>query len=93
MLRQHIIPSIKAAGPGVGPIGPLHEAVNTLKHALAAIHGAESDAARASLARTLRLETMVSVRAVCDEAEAVCPAALWTLATYKELQFMDQNVE
>ena len=42
---------------------------------------------------TLRLETMISIRETCDAAEAECPANLWTLATYKELQFIDAHVE
>jgi glutamine synthetase len=33
---------------------------------------------------------MIDVRKVCTEAERVCPANLWTLATYKELLFIDQ---
>jgi glutamine synthetase len=43
----------------------------------------------ADMARTLRLETMMSVRAIVDEVEGVCPPANWTLATYEELLFMD----
>jgi glutamine synthetase len=39
----------------------------------------------------LRLETMIDIRAVCDAAEEVVPANLWTLATYKELLFLDQH--
>lgn len=38
-----------------------------------------------------RLEDMVEIRALCDEAEAVCPADLWTLATYQEMLFLDQT--
>ena len=37
----------------------------------------------------LRLETMMEVRKLVDEAEAVCPASMWTIATYKELLFVD----
>ena len=32
-----------------------------------------------------------SIREICDDAEAVVPAHLWTIATYKELQFIDQH--
>merc|ERR1711957_919846 len=32
-------------------------------------------------------------RAVCDEAEAHVPAELWTLATYKELLFLDSHLD
>jgi glutamine synthetase len=31
------------------------------------------------------------IRAVCDDAEEVVPAELWTLATYKELLFLDSH--
>ena len=86
MIRQHVIPSLKLAQ--VGPVDALVCAVSTLQSALAAIHASDSDATKAALARSLRLETMITIRETCDEAEAVCPASLWTLATYKELQFL-----
>jgi glutamine synthetase len=47
---------------------------------------------RARLARKLRLETMIEIRAHVDAAEGLVPPNLWTLATYKELLFMDQHV-
>ena len=34
---------------------------------------------------------MIAIRAICDEAEEVVPAAKWSLATYKELLFLDQH--
>ena len=37
----------------------------------------------------LRLDTMIDVRKVVDDVEAICPADKWTLATYKELLFVD----
>ena len=57
------------------------------------IHHAPDARKKADLARHLRLETMITIRETCDAAEAVCPAKMWTLATYKELQFLDQHVE
>ena len=90
MINQNIIPSVKAAG--VGPLSDLEGAVTTLKEAVAGIHGAESSLEAARLARTLRLETMIEIREVCDAAEEVVPADLWTLATYKELLFLDSHV-
>lgn len=90
MINQHIIPSVKSAG--VGPLPELESAVATVKAALAEIHGAESSYEKAQLARVLRLETMVDIRAICDAAEEVVPANLWTLATYKELLFLDSHV-
>lgn len=89
MLQQHIIPAVKEAG--VGPLADLQAAVPTLKTALHQIHDADTPYAKAQLARTLRLETMIAIREICDAAEEVCPAKLWTLATYKELLFLDSH--
>lgn len=91
MLNQHIIPSVKLAG--VGPLAELESAVSSLKAGIAEIHHAGSAYDKASLARVLRLETMIDVRAVCDAAEEVVPASLWSLATYKELLFLDSHSE
>merc|ERR1712085_164072 len=89
MINQHIVPSVKAAG--VGPLSDLQAAVGTLKSALAEIHAAEGSYKAAQFSRVLRLETMIDIRATCDAAEEVVPANLWTLATYKELLFLDQT--
>jgi glutamine synthetase len=89
MINQHIIPSVKAAG--IGPLSDLEAAVGTLKSEVAKVHAADSSYDKASVARVLRLETMIDIRAVCDAAEEVCPANLWTLATYKELLFLDSH--
>lgn len=89
MINQHIIPSVKAAG--VGPLSDLQASVDTLKVAIADIHNVESSYEKAQLSRVLRLETMIDIRAFCDAAEEVCPANLWTLATYKELLFLDSH--
>eukprot|EP01083_Nonionella_stella_P205707 748853_1 len=89
MIQQHIIPSVKAAG--IGPLSDLEAAIPTLKAAIAEIHGAENSYKAAQLSRVLRLETMIDIRAVCDGAEEVVPANLWTLATYQELLFLDST--
>jgi len=89
MINQHVIPSVKECG--VGPLDGLSAAVTTLKAAVAEIHAAESSIDKARLSRVLRLETMIDIRAVCDAAEEVVPAENWTLATYKELLFLDQH--
>ena len=65
--------------------------MSTLKSALSDIHHAGDDKTKAELARTLRLETMIKIRETCDAAEAVIPADKWTLATYKDLLFLDQT--
>lgn len=88
MVQQHVIPSCKEAGiTGYD----LDGVVSTLKKDLAAVHAESDEVKRGTLARTLRLETMVSLRAVVDEVEGICPAELWTLATYKDLMFLDQT--
>jgi len=89
MLNQHILPSMKAAG--IGPVAELQACIPTLKEAMAEIHAAETAYEKATLARVLRLETMVEMREICDAAEEVCPDSLWTLATYKELLFLDSH--
>uniref|UniRef100_A0A7R9WJK4 GS catalytic domain-containing protein n=1 Tax=Pseudictyota dubia TaxID=2749911 RepID=A0A7R9WJK4_9STRA len=91
MINQHIIPSCKKSG--VGNVSDLESAVKTIKDAMAGIHGAETSYAKAQLARVLRLETMVDIRAVCDAIEEVVPASDWTLATYKELLFLDSHMD
>mmetsp|Transcript_17045 Transcript_17045/g.20813 ORF Transcript_17045/g.20813 Transcript_17045/m.20813 type:complete len:719 (+) Transcript_17045:71-2227(+) len=90
MINQHIIPSVKAAG--IGPLAELEAAVVTVSEGVAGVHAAETSYEKAQLARVLRLETMIDVREVCDAAETVVPANLWTLATYKELLFLDSHV-
>mmetsp|Transcript_60321 Transcript_60321/g.127735 ORF Transcript_60321/g.127735 Transcript_60321/m.127735 type:complete len:771 (-) Transcript_60321:107-2419(-) len=90
MINQHVIPSVKAAGM-VDYVPKLETGVGKLKDGLAGVHHAPDEETGARLARTLRLETMIDVRKVCDEAEGKCPAYLWSLATYKDLFFIDQN--
>jgi glutamine synthetase len=89
MINQHIIPSVKSAG--VGPLAELEAAVTTLKTGIASMHAAGSAYETASLGRVLRLETMIDIRESCDAAEEVVPAGMWTLATYKELLFLDSH--
>ena len=87
MIKAHVIPAVKAAE--LGPLADLEAAVPQLEAGLAAVHAAEDPAEKAKLARELRLETMIDVRTICDDAEGVVPAEQWTLATYNELLFMD----
>mmetsp|Transcript_30682 Transcript_30682/g.42876 ORF Transcript_30682/g.42876 Transcript_30682/m.42876 type:complete len:708 (+) Transcript_30682:3-2126(+) len=89
MLNQHVIPAVKAAEGK--QLRDLQAAVGTIKHALAAVHAEEDEQKKGNLARTLRLETMVAIRDVVDEAEGETPANLWTLPTYKDLLFLDHN--
>jgi len=89
MINQHVIPSVKEAG--VGPLDKLTAAVSTLKAAITEIHSVETPMNKAELARVLRLDTMIDIRGICDIAEEVVPAENWTLATYKELLFLDSH--
>jgi len=91
LLNQYIIPAVKRAE--VGPLKQLGEMVKTLEAAVAEIHAANTPYEKAKLARVLRLETMMDMRATCDEAETVVPADLWPLATYKELLFLDSHTD
>eukprot|EP00747_Dinoflagellata_sp_TGD_P160048 gnl/TRDRNA2_/TRDRNA2_177940_c0_seq4.p1 gnl/TRDRNA2_/TRDRNA2_177940_c0~~gnl/TRDRNA2_/TRDRNA2_177940_c0_seq4.p1 ORF type:complete len:784 (-),score=167.94 gnl/TRDRNA2_/TRDRNA2_177940_c0_seq4:86-2437(-) len=87
LINQHVIPSVKKAN--MGDLAGLEQGVVTIQKALAEIAACPDEKAKATLARTLRLETMVNIRAICDAAEAVVPAELWTLATYKDLLFLE----
>jgi len=72
-------------------VGPVLIGAEKVLGALKEVHSAPNLAKGAALARTLRLETMVEVRKLCDDLENKVPAELWTLATYKELLFMDTH--
>eukprot|EP01040_Poterioochromonas_malhamensis_P006851 gene6851-7387_t len=89
ILNQYIIPAVKVAG--VGSVRDLDGAVATLKRSVDEIHHASDEVAKAELARILRLETMVNIRELVDGTEAIVPAHLWPIATYKELLFLDQQ--
>jgi len=88
MIIQHCVPSAKAAGIDAGA---MQKGAADLKAALAGIHAAADNFEAAKLCRVLRLETMVEVRKIVDAVEAECPANLWTIATYKELLFIDSG--
>jgi glutamine synthetase len=89
MMLQHVIPAVRAAG--VGNLTELENQVSILQNAWVKTEHTEDLYDKAVAARVLRLETMVTARAHCDAAEAVVPSHLWTLATYKELLFIDQH--
>ena len=75
----------------VAVVAEEEELLEALEGGLAGVHAAEDPADKAKLARVLRLETMVNVRSLCDKAEAVCPAKLWSLPTYTDLLFLDAS--
>eukprot|EP01032_Pedospumella_encystans_P017129 gene17129-19528_t len=91
MLQQHVIPSVRNTKTTHPMLPELMACVMTVKDALQELHTTEVSAERADKARVLRLETMVKVREIVDAAEAVVPADLWTLATYKDLLFLDHT--
>ena len=82
MIVQHVIPSLKKAELPLDGV-KVNDAVKSVVDGLHGLHKADDVATKATLARVLRLETMVAARKIVDEAEAVCPESLWTLATYK----------
>jgi glutamine synthetase len=88
MINQHIIPSCVSAKL---PTAELEAGVKSVQTGLESMHGSADEEAKATAARVLRLETMEAVRAVCDKAEEMVPAELWTIATYKDLLFLDAN--
>jgi len=89
MINQYIIPAVKKAG--VGPLAELMCDTQTLRLAISSLHDAETSYDKAKLARVLRLETMVDIRERCDLAESLVPNNLWSLATYRELLFLDSH--
>ena len=89
MIHQHVIPSLKAAGM---PTAEVEAAAQKVKDALHDVEALDGDAfAAATAARALRLGTMQEARRVVDEAEGRCPERLWTLASMKELLFLDTH--
>lgn len=89
MIQQHIIPAMKTVV--FIEYKELTDSVSTLREALDFIEHTDDLVKKAQAARILRLETMISIRTYCDKAEAVCPANLWTLPTYKDLLFLDSH--
>jgi len=81
MVTQHVIPSLKAAEMA-DQVAAVTAAAKKVADGLHAIHTADDTAAKATMARALRLETMIEARKVIDAAEAKCPEnlcvpALW----------------
>jgi glutamine synthetase len=90
MLHQHIIPDVKKADMA-DQVPALTAAAKKVKEGLAGVHSAADSAAAAKAARVLRLETMIEARKTVDAIEAMCPAEHWSLATYKDLLFLDSQ--
>mmetsp|Transcript_40131 Transcript_40131/g.99328 ORF Transcript_40131/g.99328 Transcript_40131/m.99328 type:complete len:722 (+) Transcript_40131:67-2232(+) len=90
MINQYVIPSLKAGGMDA-LVGPIAAGAASVTEAVAAVHHTEDVFEGAKLCRVLRLETMIALRKLVDDAEGVCPANCWSLATYKELLFVDSG--
>jgi glutamine synthetase len=88
MVTQSIVPVLKKEGI---PEKAVVDSCKAVSDKLADLHKADDDCKKAELCRDLRLTTMIACRKACDEAEALCPAASWPFATYRELLFLDQN--
>lgn len=95
MINQNVVPAVKDSELGASLttdiLTDLTKSVSTIKESLGKIHRESDPYEAAKLARILRLETMVEIREICDTCEGLVPADLWTIATYKELLFLDQN--
>ena len=89
MMKQHVIPSAKNTGNLDHIVAELDAGVAKVQAGLDGMHHAIDEHTKAQQARVLRLETMEEARVACDMAEENVPADLWTLATYKELLFLD----
>uniref|UniRef100_A0A7S4K0C3 Glutamine synthetase C-terminal domain-containing protein n=1 Tax=Prymnesium polylepis TaxID=72548 RepID=A0A7S4K0C3_9EUKA len=89
MITRSCVPACKAAGLASSVSSGLEKGVKELEKALEAMEAADSPYATAKVARVARLETMEAVRKLCDGAEKLVPPALWPIASYKELLFLD----
>merc|ERR1719311_1902036 len=70
MIKQHVAPSALAAGLSGDDV---LKGADKILGALQDIHKAGDLSKGAALARTLRLETMVEVRKLCDDLESKVP--------------------
>jgi len=93
MIRQHVLPScLKAATLKIDAgTDKVKAGADEVVKQLHLMEKAEDGAPKARIARDLRMETMAKVRALCDDAESLVPPEMWTLATYKELLFLDSH--
>jgi glutamine synthetase len=88
MMLESVIPDAKKAS--LDPAG-LVAGVQTLKDGLAKVHAKKTTAEKAAECRVLRMDTMLEVRAVCDDIETNVPAEMWSMASYKEMLFLDTH--
>jgi len=86
MIKKQIVPAVNKAGQCTDG---LKKSAKAVQDGLSAVHHEGDAFKKAGIARTLRLETMMKAREVCDNAEAECPTDLWPMANYDELLFLD----
>jgi len=90
MVSRQCVPACKEAGL-TDSATKLTSGLADLKAALHTMEKADGSYATAQAARVARLETMEAVRETCDAAEALCPASVWPIASYKALLFLDSE--
>jgi len=88
MIKLQILPALKEGNIDTAGVS---KALDMVTKGLAGVHHEGDLFKKATLARALRLETMIEARTHVDAAEGECPANLWPLATYKEMLFLDAN--
>jgi glutamine synthetase len=88
MIKTAVIPSCKKAAVD---FATATAGVATLQEAWHKVEALDDLYAQASAARTLRLETMVAVRADIDTLEGEVPEEDWKLASYRDLLFLDTH--
>jgi len=88
MLKLNVIPSCKKAGVDFATAS---DGIASLEAAWHQIEGKSDLYEKARDARTLRLETMGAVRRDVDALEGEVPEADWSVASYRQLLFLDSH--
>jgi glutamine synthetase len=94
MINQNVIPSCLDSHDSIQnacPINELKLGMLNIKQHLNSIHKSNNIIDKSRIANTLRLDIMEKIRDLCDECEQIVPANKWTLATYKDLLFLDHT--
>jgi glutamine synthetase len=92
MILQHVLPACNASNSCDKETSErLASAANMLVEKALELEEAPDVQTAAKLAHALRFGSMEHVRTLCDETENSVKNELWTLATYKELLFLDSH--
>jgi len=90
MITEQVIPTVKAAGlQDHSLLMQLQESVAELKADFNSLQDIEEFEGKAAASQTVRLEKMVAVRRLCDQLETLVPAAMWPIASFRDLIFDD----